>query len=53
MEYRKSNWLAARHSYLDALRIANAENPIHPVSAAVYYSLGCVEFKLEHDKTAG
>jgi hypothetical protein len=52
MEYQKSNWLAARRFYYDALRIANAETPIHPLTTAIYYGLGCVEFKLKHDETA-
>ena len=52
MEYRKSNWLAARRFYSDALRIANAETPIHPITAAAYFSLGCAEFKLKHDDIA-
>jgi len=52
VEYRTSNWLAARRSYTDALRIALAENAIHPITAAALFSLGCVEFKLKNDDIA-
>ena len=52
LEYRTANWLAAKRSYSEALRIALSETPIHPITAASYYSLGCVEFKLKHMDTA-
>jgi len=48
LEYRTSNWLAARQSYTVALRIALTETPIHPITAAAYLSMGQVEFKLKN-----
>jgi hypothetical protein len=35
----------ARRSYDASLRVGLATAPIHPITAAAYYSLGCVEFE--------
>lgn len=52
IEYRLSSLLAAKRSYSEALRIALSETPIHPITAACYYSLGMVEYKLLHFEAA-
>jgi hypothetical protein len=48
VEYRSSNWPSARFHYINALRIAIVTNPIHPITAAAYISLGSVEYKLKN-----
>lgn len=42
----------AKRYYSETLRIALAETPIHPITAAAYYKLGCVEFDLNHLEVA-
>lgn len=43
VEYAQKRWEAAKRSYEQSLRIGLASAPIHPITAAAYYSLGCVE----------
>ena len=50
--YGRENYVQARRSYNDTVRIAVVETPIHPITAAAYYSLGCVEYKLGNFEVA-
>lgn len=43
LDYAQKRWEAAKCSYEQSLRIGLASAPIHPITAAAYYSLGCVE----------
>jgi tetratricopeptide (TPR) repeat protein len=43
VDYAQKRWEAAKRSYEQSLRIGLASAPIHPITAAAYYSLGCVE----------
>lgn len=52
LDYRRSNYLAARRSYYLALNIARAETPVHPITCAAHYSLGRAEYRLEHRENA-
>ncbi|KAH7416715.1 P-loop containing nucleoside triphosphate hydrolase protein [Cadophora sp. MPI-SDFR-AT-0126] len=52
IHYARRDWDLARKSYSRCLGIANAKTSIHPITAAGYYRLGCVEFKLKHEKLA-
>ena len=38
-------WGAAKRAYEASLRIGLASAPIHPITTAAYYSLGCVEYE--------
>ncbi|PVH79051.1 TPR-like protein [Cadophora sp. DSE1049] len=52
IEYAQKRWASARRSYETCLRIAQLNNPIHPITAAAYYSLGCVEFERKNNDNA-
>ena len=43
IEFAQKRWVAAKRAYEASLRIGLANTPIHPITAAAYYSLGCVE----------
>lgn len=54
IEFVQEHWRSARRSYQDALKIAVAATPIHFITSAIYYSLGCVELALKnHDVAKG
>jgi len=40
----QDEWAEAKTSYDKSLKIALATAAVHPITVAVYYSLGCVEF---------
>jgi hypothetical protein len=52
IEYTREHWRAAKRSYNDALKIAIAETPIHFITSAIYYSLGCVELAMKNNEPA-
>ncbi|MCJ1400647.1 hypothetical protein MMC11_003855 [Xylographa trunciseda] len=52
VEYEQKRWRSAMLSFNECLKIALAGTAIHPITAAAYYSLGCVEFKLKHHEVA-
>ncbi|KAN0114720.1 hypothetical protein V8E51_004264 [Hyaloscypha variabilis] len=43
IDFAQKRWAAAKRAYEASLRIGLASAPIHPITAAAYYSLGCVE----------
>jgi tetratricopeptide (TPR) repeat protein len=43
IDFAQKRWAGAKRSYDAALKIGLASAPIHPITAAAYYSLGCVE----------
>jgi tetratricopeptide (TPR) repeat protein len=45
IEYKQKRWTTAKASYELALKISLQNAPIHPITAAAYYSIGCVEYK--------
>ncbi|KAH8602772.1 P-loop containing nucleoside triphosphate hydrolase protein [Bisporella sp. PMI_857] len=45
VDFAEKRWNEAKRSYDTSLRIALATAPIHPITAAAYYSLGCVEYE--------
>jgi len=51
-EFAQKRWLAAKRSYEASLRVGLSKAPIHPITAAAYYSLGCVEFELKNNDNA-
>lgn len=52
IEYARKNWKLARRWYEESLRIGLTTSPIHPITTAAYYSLGCVEFEFKHHDNA-
>jgi len=52
VEYEQKRFSSAKQNFNDCLKIALAGTAIHPITAAAYYSLGCVEFKLKHHDVA-
>jgi len=52
LEFLQENWEGAAREYEMCLKIALAEMPIHPITAAAYYSLACVEFEIGHPDNA-
>ena len=45
IELAQKRWAAAKHAFDASLRIGLASAPIHPITTAAYYSLGCVEYE--------
>jgi len=45
IEFAQKRWPSARRSYEASLKVGLASAPIHPITAAGYYSIGCVEFE--------
>lgn len=43
LELRQGNYALARRAYDECLKHAQADTPIHPLTAAAYYKLACVE----------
>jgi hypothetical protein len=41
---RQKNWISAKRDYETCLKIILASTPIHPLVAATYFSIGCMEF---------
>lgn len=41
----QKNWDLAWRSFDKCLKIGLADRPLHPITAAAYYSLGCVKFE--------
>ncbi|KAH0564815.1 hypothetical protein GP486_001804 [Trichoglossum hirsutum] len=52
LEFMQENWEGAAREYEICLKIALSEMPIHPITAAAYYSLGCVELEMGHPDNA-
>lgn len=52
IEFEMKHWRGAKRSYNDALKIALAETPIHFITSAIYYSLGCVELAMNNIEPA-
>jgi tetratricopeptide (TPR) repeat protein len=52
VEYVQKRWTAAKRAYDTSLKIGLASAPVHPITAAAYYSLGCVEFELKNNDNA-
>ncbi|KAH7348885.1 P-loop containing nucleoside triphosphate hydrolase protein [Rhexocercosporidium sp. MPI-PUGE-AT-0058] len=48
VHYAAGDYSLARKSYNRCLGISNTKTSVHPITAAGYYSLGCVEFELKH-----
>jgi hypothetical protein len=45
IDFAQKSWDGAKRAYEASLKICLASFPIHPITAAAYYSLGCVEEK--------
>jgi len=45
IDFAQKRWESAKRSYEASLKIGLAKTPIHPITAAAYYSLGCVEYE--------
>ena len=43
IDFAHGRWPSAKRTYEASLKIGLATAPIHPITAAAYYSLGCVE----------
>jgi hypothetical protein len=52
IEFAQKNWASAKRAYDASLKIGLASAPIHPITAAAYYSLGCVEFERKNHDNA-
>lgn len=52
IEFAQRRWAAAKRAYEASLQTGLAQAPIHPITAAAYYSLGCVEFEQKHPDNA-
>lgn len=52
IEFAQKSWAGAKRAYDQSLRIGLANYPIHPITAAAYYSLGCVEYELSNADNA-
>ncbi|RDW59780.1 hypothetical protein BP6252_12867 [Coleophoma cylindrospora] len=52
IEWAKREWSLARQSYSQSLKIGLINGPIHPITAAAYYSIACCEFELKHPEVA-
>ncbi|KAH7416710.1 hypothetical protein BKA64DRAFT_701492 [Cadophora sp. MPI-SDFR-AT-0126] len=50
--FRQSELELAWRAYDASLKIGLARMPIHPITAAAWYSLGCVEFTMGNNATA-
>ena len=48
IDFDQQEWAAAKRAYETCLRIGLASAPNHPITAAAYYSLGCVEYEQRH-----
>jgi hypothetical protein len=46
IHFLQKNWTSALRDYEACLKIGLATMPIHPITAAAYYSIACVEFEL-------
>lgn len=52
IDFAQRRWDAAKRAYEASLRIGLASTPIHPITAAAYYSLGCVEYERKNNENA-
>jgi len=52
IHYLAQHWSLSWRSYNECLKIGLATMPIHPLTAAAYYSLGCVEISMGHAENA-
>lgn len=52
IEYDEKLYPSAKRSFESCLSIAHTDNPTHPITAAAYYSLGCVEFEMGNTEPA-
>ena len=48
IEFAQKRWLSAKRAYETSLKVGLANAPIHPITAAAYYSLGCVEYERDN-----
>lgn len=52
IQFKEKNWELAQRSFQSCLNTALAETPLHPITAAAYYSIACVEFVQGHYENA-
>jgi hypothetical protein len=52
IEFLQRHLTLAWRAYDQCRQIAVTETPIHPITAAAYYSLACVEFEFGHPEPA-
>jgi hypothetical protein len=52
MKMKQADLQLAWRSYDECLKIGLATMPLHPITAAAYYSLGCVEFARRNNDPA-
>lgn len=52
IDFAQKRWDSARRAYEASLKTGLASAPIHPITAAAYYSLGCVEFERKNNGNA-
>jgi len=52
IHFLQRHWLLAKRSYEACRDIGLQEMSIHPITAAAYYSIACVEFELKHNEVA-
>jgi tetratricopeptide (TPR) repeat protein len=52
IEFLQRHLTLAWRAYDQCRQIAVTETPIHPITAAAYYSLACVEFEMGHPEPA-
>jgi hypothetical protein len=43
IDFAQGRWASAKRAYEASLRIGLATAPIHPITTAAFYRLGCVE----------
>lgn len=48
LEFAQADFISASKSYEKARRICMEFNPLHPLTAAVYYKMACAEFEQDH-----
>jgi hypothetical protein len=48
----QKHWDLALRSYTSCLEIGKREFRLHPITAAAYYSIACIEFELGHAEVA-
>jgi tetratricopeptide (TPR) repeat protein/Cdc6-like AAA superfamily ATPase len=52
LEFAQDDFQSAGKSYERARRICMEQNPLHPLTAAVFYKLACTEFEQDHHTKA-
>lgn len=52
IKFALERWQGAMRFYMDALKIALTETPIHFTTSTIYYRLGCVELAMNNHDAA-